>query len=53
MSGAENTRRGKSWAINGLKTHCPQGHAYDAENTHVYDGRRYCKQCNRQQKAAA
>jgi hypothetical protein len=53
VTGAENTRRGKSWAINGLKTICPQGHPYDDENTHVYDGRRYCRACNRRHKAAA
>jgi hypothetical protein len=47
VTGAENTRRGKSWAINGTKTHCPQGHPYDRENTYVYDGRRYCRACNR------
>ena len=47
VTGAENTRRGKSWAINGTKTHCPQGHPYDAENTHVWNGRRYCRACNR------
>ncbi|OKH70800.1 hypothetical protein EB72_24710 [Mycobacterium sp. SWH-M1] len=27
------------------KTHCPQGHPYDAANTRVYRGRRYCKSC--------
>lgn len=53
VTGAENTRRGKSWAINGTKTHCPQGHPYDAENTHVYDGRRYCRACNRAIRARA
>lgn len=47
VTSAENTRRGKGWAINGLKTHCPQGHPYDEANTHVYDGRRYCRPCNR------
>lgn len=47
VTGAENTRRGKSWAINGTKTHCPQGHPYDEENTHVWNGRRYCRACNR------
>lgn len=47
VTGAENTRRGKSWAINGTKTHCPQGHPYDDENTYLYDGRRYCRACNR------
>lgn len=28
-------------------THCPQGHGYTEENTHVWRGRRYCKACNR------
>lgn len=28
------------------KTHCPQGHAYDADNTYVCrDGRRMCRAC--------
>ncbi|MFJ8016195.1 HNH endonuclease signature motif containing protein [Streptomyces sp. NPDC096339] len=53
VTGAENTRRGKSWAINGTRTHCPQGHPYDEVNTHVYDGRRYCRACNRIRKAAS
>lgn len=26
---------------------CPQGHAYTRENTYLYDGRRYCRACNR------
>jgi hypothetical protein len=32
------------------KTHCPQGHPYDAENTYVLPSRpraRYCKACQR------
>lgn len=29
------------------KTHCPRGHEYNAENTHTYDGRRWCRACNR------
>jgi hypothetical protein len=29
------------------KTHCPQGHAYDEANTQMYQGRRYCRACNR------
>lgn len=45
VPGPENTRRGKSWLINGSKTHCPQGHPYDTENTNLYDGRRYCRTC--------
>jgi hypothetical protein len=27
------------------RTHCPQGHAYDRENTYTYGTRRYCKAC--------
>lgn len=31
-----------------MKTHCKQGHPYDAENTHVGPtGKRYCKECRR------
>lgn len=26
---------------------CPQGHAYDLENTYTWQGRRYCRTCNR------
>lgn len=46
---AENVRRGKSWAINGTKTHCPQGHPYDQANTywHASTGRR-CRICQRE-----
>ena len=33
------------------KTHCPQGHAYDEENTRVFEGRRYCIPCSRQRSA--
>lgn len=28
-----------------LKTHCPQGHAYDLKNTWIYQGRRNCRTC--------
>lgn len=51
VTGAENTRRGKSWITNGTKTHCPQDHPYDADNTYLYDGRRYCRACNNALKA--
>lgn len=27
------------------KTHCPQNHPYNEENTHWYRGMRYCKAC--------
>lgn len=34
------------WAA---KTHCPQGHPYDSENTHkTRDGRRMCRACLRE-----
>lgn len=47
----ENTRRGESFsARNSRKTHCPQGHPYDAENTYPAgtNGRgRGCKACRK------
>lgn len=51
---AENTRR--QWAAgranagarNAEKTHCPRGHAYDAENTKMAGGRRQCRACARE-----
>ena len=30
---------------NTKKTHCPQGHEYNEENTLRYGGKRYCKEC--------
>lgn len=30
---------------NGSKTHCPQGHEYTDENTHLSNGSRNCKKC--------
>lgn len=44
---AENTRRG---LVGVLKTHCPQGHPYDAENTYYAKGakHRLCRTCNRE-----
>ncbi|WP_158710499.1 NUMOD4 motif-containing HNH endonuclease [Streptomyces flavochromogenes] len=32
---------------NARKTHCPQGHPYDEENTSRYSGRRACRACVR------
>lgn len=39
------------WNAKGLNpranlTHCRKGHPYDFANTRIYQGRRYCKQCN-------
>lgn len=42
VTGAENTRRGG----NALKTHCPQGHEYDAKNTRHCHGSRFCRACD-------
>lgn len=46
VSGPVNTLRGGGRAaVNARKTHCPQGHLYDEENTKRYKGRRYCRTC--------
>lgn len=29
------------------RTHCPHGHEYTPENTRVYKGRRFCRECTR------
>ena len=43
----ENVRRGDHWCRR--KTHCPQGHPYDEDNTLIYrSGSRACKECNRE-----
>lgn len=45
----ENVRRGDSPAGRAARTtHCPQGHAYDEANTHVYRGMRRCRACGRE-----
>ncbi|MFE4857393.1 HNH endonuclease signature motif containing protein [Streptomyces sp. NPDC056670] len=37
--------------INAAKTHCPQGHAYDHENTYIGTaGTRFCRRCDRDKK---
>lgn len=45
----ENVLRGEGWAAkNHAKTHCPQGHPYSAENTHINpSGERTCRICGR------
>ena len=43
----ENIRRGESGRWQLAKTHCPQGHPYDTENTNLYRGMRYCRSCGR------
>lgn len=43
-----NILRGTGIAVlNSKKTHCPQKHPYDAKNTLLYQGRRYCRACKR------
>lgn len=47
----ENLLRGETLnARNAAKTHCPQGHPYDSENTLYWRGRRCCRACARQRK---
>jgi hypothetical protein len=33
------------------KTHCPQGHPYDEENTRIRNGKRHCAACQRERDA--
>jgi hypothetical protein len=43
-----NIMRGEGfYAREARKTHCPQNHPYDDENTYWFDGRRYCLECKR------
>ncbi len=49
---ATNVQLGRSWSINGLKTHCPRGHAYDGANTCYVKTKtggtaRRCRACGR------
>lgn len=48
---AENIRRGDIGRINGeraaQRTHCPQNHPYDDENTYHGRGQRHCRECSR------
>jgi hypothetical protein len=43
--------RAKGRQLNGQRahpvSHCPQGHAYDEENTYVHNGKKHCRQCVR------
>lgn len=46
MTRRENILRGNGLAAqNARKTHCPQGHPYDAPNTYTSGGRRWCRAC--------
>ncbi|MGH6655870.1 MAG: HNH endonuclease signature motif containing protein [Actinocrinis sp.] len=46
VTAAENMRRAA--AVREAKTHCPQGHPYDDENTIRYRSWQYCKSCRRE-----
>jgi hypothetical protein len=46
MATATLPRKGQG-AHERAKTHCPQGHPYDEKNTRWYQGKRYCRICNR------
>jgi len=40
------SRKGRAGRSNSLKTHCPQGHPYDSDNTYVTKrGWRHCRAC--------
>ena len=43
-----NIQRGNTGKERKAKTHCPQGHPYNEENTHLYRGSRYCKTCGKE-----
>ena|ERR1039458_3390942 len=48
VTNRENCLRGNSpWARSARKTHCVRGHPFDEANTAIYNGKRSCKQCNR------
>lgn len=50
----ENLLRGATiTAEHAAKTHCPQGHPYDGENTYHYEGTRGCLKCRRSRALAA
>ena len=44
-----NTRRSSVGMNESAKTHCPQGHEYNEENTIRRGGKRYCVACKREQ----
>lgn len=45
----ENVMRGNSHVVaQAAQTHCKYGHAYAEANTGVCAGKRYCRECNRE-----
>lgn len=50
VTGAENTRRGRSGQLQAERTHCPRGHPYNEENTYYERSQRHgraCRACHR------
>jgi hypothetical protein len=52
VTNLENIQRGQGGINMRVKTHCPQGHAYDAANTYVWLGTRRCKVCKAERQRA-
>src|SRR4029450_8512217 len=46
----EHGQEHKGDFFNDIKTHCPQGHLYNEENTYIYPATKWrgCKECNRE-----
>lgn len=51
VTASENVRRSTGPDVTRVRqanvTHCPEGHAYDAANTHIDSGSRRCRKCAR------
>lgn len=54
VTNRENILRGTSpSARHAVKTHCPSGHPYSAENTYTWRGLRYCRVCRDRHREAS
>ncbi len=51
LTHTENSADGNSARTR--KTHCPRGHPYNKANTRIYDGRRWCRVCDRRRSSRA
>lgn len=47
VTNRENGLRGLGGSRQRARTHCPSGHEYTPENTKVWRGRRFCRECHR------
>ena len=46
-------RKQSGWAIHNLaKDYCPKGHPYEGDNLYVSNGKRYCRECKREEQRA-